>query len=222
MNRKARQELVGIGALVVGLFLGLTLLRLPITGSWGDGIGSLLWRVLGAGCVLVPVLGIGALVFGAGALGLAVLALGPRRSALAAAAATAVTLLAVLPCVALGLEAVASARAVKPIALELARRAGLDDVVVHEGPIENSGALEWYSGRRPVILDGERSVLGFGATLPQGHDAFVDRAWLAGAWRSARRVWVVTGRAEDRSAVTTLVGARLVASASGRRLYVNR
>ncbi len=59
MNRKARQELIGIGALAVGLFLGLTLLRLPITGSWGDQIGSRLWRVLGAGSVLLPVLGIG-------------------------------------------------------------------------------------------------------------------------------------------------------------------
>jgi len=59
VKQKARQELVGIGALVVGLFLGLTLLRLPITGSWGDRIGSQLWRVVGAGSVLVPVLGIG-------------------------------------------------------------------------------------------------------------------------------------------------------------------
>src|SRR6266540_4453587 len=59
MNRKARQELVGIGALVVGLFLGLTLLRLPITGSWGEQIGSRLWRVFGAGVVLLPVLGVG-------------------------------------------------------------------------------------------------------------------------------------------------------------------
>ena len=59
MTPKARQELVGIGALVVGLFLGLTLLRLPITGSWGERIGSLLWRVFGAGAVLLPVLGIG-------------------------------------------------------------------------------------------------------------------------------------------------------------------
>jgi S-DNA-T family DNA segregation ATPase FtsK/SpoIIIE len=59
MNRKARQELIGIGALAVGLFLGLTVLRLPITGSWGDEIGSRLWRVLGVGSVLLPVLGIG-------------------------------------------------------------------------------------------------------------------------------------------------------------------
>ncbi len=59
MKGKARQELVGIGALVVGLFLGLTLLRLPITGSWGDQIGSRLWRVLGVGAVLLPLLGLG-------------------------------------------------------------------------------------------------------------------------------------------------------------------
>src|SRR5438067_2425324 len=59
MTSKARQELVGIGALVVGLFLGLTLLRLPITGSWGERIGSLLWRALGAGSAVLPLLGIG-------------------------------------------------------------------------------------------------------------------------------------------------------------------
>jgi len=59
MNAKVRRELIGIGALVVGLFLGLTLLRLSITGSWGEHIGSLLWRLLGAGSVLLPALGIG-------------------------------------------------------------------------------------------------------------------------------------------------------------------
>jgi DNA segregation ATPase FtsK/SpoIIIE, S-DNA-T family len=59
MNSKVRRELIGIGALAVGLFLGLTLLRLSITGSWGEHIGSLLWRLLGAGAVLLPLLGIG-------------------------------------------------------------------------------------------------------------------------------------------------------------------
>ncbi len=59
MNSKVRRELIGIGALAVGLFLGLTLLRLSITGSWGEHIGSLLWRLLGVGAVLLPLLGIG-------------------------------------------------------------------------------------------------------------------------------------------------------------------
>ncbi len=69
MNPKAREELIGIGALAVGLFLGLTLLRLPITGSWGDGMGSLLWKVFGVGSVLLPALGIGWALAGFGRLG---------------------------------------------------------------------------------------------------------------------------------------------------------
>jgi S-DNA-T family DNA segregation ATPase FtsK/SpoIIIE len=60
MNPKAhhRQELLGIAALLVGLFLGLTLLQLPVTGSWGRGIGGLLWKVFGVGSAVLPVLGI--------------------------------------------------------------------------------------------------------------------------------------------------------------------
>ena len=59
MTRKARQELIGIGALVGGLFLGLTLLPWHITGDWGEGLGRLLWHSIGAGAVLIPLLGVG-------------------------------------------------------------------------------------------------------------------------------------------------------------------
>jgi hypothetical protein len=111
---------------------------------------------------------------------------------------------------------------VTPISLKLARQASASDVIVHEGPIENSGALEWYSGRRPVILDGQRSVLGFGASRPESREVFWDRARLAAAWTDGRRVWLVTGRADDHSVVRALPGRRLVATAGGRRLYVNR
>jgi 4-amino-4-deoxy-L-arabinose transferase-like glycosyltransferase len=171
--------------------------------------------------LFAPILGFGALVFGAGAVVLAALTLRPRAR-MAAAMATAATLVAVLPCVALGLQAVAGARTVKPIALELARRADVDDVIVHEGPLENSGALEWYSGRRARIVDGRRSVLGFGATRPDARDVFWDRARLAAAWAGGARVWLVTARPEERSVVAALPGRRLIASAAGRRLYVNR
>src|SRR3989475_13245889 len=33
--------------------------RLPITGSWGERVGGLLWRVFGVGSVLVPAMGVG-------------------------------------------------------------------------------------------------------------------------------------------------------------------
>jgi S-DNA-T family DNA segregation ATPase FtsK/SpoIIIE len=59
MNLKARQELIGIAALLVGLFLGLTLLPVALTGSWGRTIGSALWQMLGLGAVVVPLLGLG-------------------------------------------------------------------------------------------------------------------------------------------------------------------
>jgi S-DNA-T family DNA segregation ATPase FtsK/SpoIIIE len=55
----ARRELIGIGALAAGLFLGLTLLPLPVTGRWGHGAGQLLLKTFGIGAVLFPALGIG-------------------------------------------------------------------------------------------------------------------------------------------------------------------
>jgi S-DNA-T family DNA segregation ATPase FtsK/SpoIIIE len=55
----ARRELIGIGALAAGLFLGLTLLPLPVTGSWGHGLGQVLLKAFGIGAVLLPILGVG-------------------------------------------------------------------------------------------------------------------------------------------------------------------
>ena len=59
MKPKARNELIGVAALLLGLFFGLTLLRLPLTGSWGREIGGTLWQMFGLGAVVLPVLGVG-------------------------------------------------------------------------------------------------------------------------------------------------------------------
>jgi S-DNA-T family DNA segregation ATPase FtsK/SpoIIIE len=58
MNPKARQELVGIAALLVGFFLGLTLLPGALTGSWGRAIGTWLWQLFGVGAIVLPILGV--------------------------------------------------------------------------------------------------------------------------------------------------------------------
>jgi len=58
MNPKARQELIGIAALLVGFFLGLTLLPIGLTGSWGRSIGGTLWQWFGIGAIVVPVFGV--------------------------------------------------------------------------------------------------------------------------------------------------------------------
>jgi S-DNA-T family DNA segregation ATPase FtsK/SpoIIIE len=69
MNVKARAELVGVGALVIGLFLGLTLLPWRFTGGVGDRLGAIFWHGFGVGAVLLPVLGIGWALAAFGRLG---------------------------------------------------------------------------------------------------------------------------------------------------------
>ncbi|HWZ27324.1 MAG TPA: DNA translocase FtsK [Gemmatimonadales bacterium] len=59
MNPRAREELVGIGALVLGLFLGLTLAPWHVTGNIGSAVGGALWNVFGVGSAVIPALGIG-------------------------------------------------------------------------------------------------------------------------------------------------------------------
>lgn len=59
MSPAARRELIGIGALVAGLFLALTLLPLPVTGRLGHSVGEFLRKTFGIGAALLPVLGIG-------------------------------------------------------------------------------------------------------------------------------------------------------------------
>ncbi|HSF04750.1 MAG TPA: glycosyltransferase family 39 protein [Methylomirabilota bacterium] len=167
-------------------------------------------------------LGATALIFTVAAGGLGFLALGHARAAGPwAPALVLATMIAVLPAVGAGLAAVAAHRAVRTLAMEVARQAAPNDLIVHEGPLENSGALEWYAQRRPVIVDGRRSVLAFGATFDGAADVLWERERLRQAW-DGRRVWLVTVRAPARSVAAELPGARLVAEAGGRRLYVNR
>jgi len=165
-------------------------------------------------------LGATAVVGAAGAAALAVAA--ARRSAVAASLATLATMLAVMPAVAAGLGLVAEHRAVRGLAQELARRVAPGDLLAHEGPLENSGALEWYSGLRPLIVDGRRSVLAFGSMLDGAGDLFWDPERLRAAWTGERRIWLVSTREPGRSVAASLPGAALVLDAGGRRLYVNR
>jgi hypothetical protein len=168
-----------------------------------------------------PLIGATGLTLGAGALVLLVTAiLNARRLA---AYAAIVTLLLVLPNAAGGLGLVAAHRAVKGLAEEVGRRAAVGDVLALEGPIENAGALEWYGGLRPVIVDGRRSVLAYGASQASGAaEVMWDGARLLQEWQGPRRLWLITARPLEQSVVGRLPEARLVTAGGGRRLYVNR
>jgi 4-amino-4-deoxy-L-arabinose transferase-like glycosyltransferase len=153
---------------------------------------------------------------------LGMLALRRPPSAWAPPAVTLTAMLAMMPLVSGGLAIVAAHRAVRPLALEINRQAVPGDLLVHEGPLENSGALEWYARHRPVIVDGRRSVLGFGVTLDGQGDAMWEPERLRRAWESGERVWLITIRQPGDSLAAQFPGARLVRVAGGRWLYVNR
>ncbi|HEX5386129.1 MAG TPA: DNA translocase FtsK [Gemmatimonadales bacterium] len=69
MTPDARRRLGALTALVVGLFMGLTLLPLPVTGPVGRAVGHALWQLLGVGAVGLPVLGLGLALAGFERLG---------------------------------------------------------------------------------------------------------------------------------------------------------
>ena len=69
MSTDSRRRLGALTALVLGLFVGLTLLPLPITGPVGRTIGHELWQVLGAGALGIPLLGVGLAMAGFDRLG---------------------------------------------------------------------------------------------------------------------------------------------------------
>ncbi|HKU60396.1 MAG TPA: DNA translocase FtsK [Gemmatimonadales bacterium] len=78
MTADSRRRLGALTALVAGLFLGLTLLPVGITGPVGRYIGHALWQLLGAGALGIPLLGLGLALAGFDRLG----GLDMKRSAL--------------------------------------------------------------------------------------------------------------------------------------------
>jgi len=158
-----------------------------------------------------------AVVAGVAALALLI---GRRRGGRHALVVVLLATLALTPAVGAGLARVAAARSVAAMGATVAREAP-GAVLVHEGPIEGAGALEWYSGRRPVLLDATRSVLAFGATYPEAADTFWDEGRFLAEWRAGRPLLLLTARAPDASVVARIPEGhrRLVAAAHGRRLY---
>jgi len=130
---------------------------------------------------------------------------------------------AMVPLVEVTLALVASGRAVNVMGAEVARRAGSRHLVLHEGPIEQSGALELYSGRRPVLVDATRSVLGFGARFPDAAESFWSVERFRREWLSDRPLLLVTPRPPARSVLAAMPSDRgqLLLVHNGRRLYAN-
>ena len=171
--------------------------------------------------LLQPLVTRTALVLAAGTVALAICAW--RRAGRWTAAVVAATMLAVMPSALRALDLVVAGRAVARLAAEVRRAGGPETVLVHEGPIENSGALELYSGRRPVLVDARRSVLGIGSTFPDSADVFWTGETLREAWLSGPPLLLVTPRDPRHSVVASLPPDRvkLLRAENGRWLYAS-
>lgn len=181
--------------------------------AWAQASPSPSWSELG------PLVGRAGAVMLAG--GAALLMVWARRSARLAAFVVAATMLALVPVVAAGLAAVSSARAVSVMAGEIRSRLVPGATLVIEGPLENAGAVEFYSGYRPVLLDGTRSVLGIGSTFPDAAETFWSAARFTEEWAAGRPLYLLTARSPEHTIAAGLPpgAVRLLLAHNGRWLY---
>jgi 4-amino-4-deoxy-L-arabinose transferase-like glycosyltransferase len=119
-----------------------------------------------------------------------------------------------------GLEGFARGRSATVIETALREHARPDDLVVHEGAVENSASILLGLGRPIPLVEGMQSNLAFGATFPEATPLIWDRARLVEAWNS-RRVFLVSVTPPERSVTRDLAPLHLIVARSGRRLYTN-
>jgi len=110
----------------------------------------------------------------------------------------------------------------KAVSAAITARAGAQDVIAHEGSLEYSAALPFYTGRRIVVVDGARGDLDIASRLPEARGYFVDRAALAALWSAPRRVFLVTQRPAARTVAGTMPSPVLIGEFGSRILYSNQ
>jgi 4-amino-4-deoxy-L-arabinose transferase-like glycosyltransferase len=115
-------------------------------------------------------------------------------------------------------------RSVKPLLPLFTQRLGPEDLLLHEGPLENSAGLTFYTGRQVYVVDGRRGDLDFGSRFPEAHGLFWDGEELSRRWRGPRRLFLVTDRPVEQSALRLIPSQdRHLIGHEGRRwLFANR
>lgn len=111
----------------------------------------------------------------------------------------------------------------REVALAVKAVAGPADLIVHEGSLEYSGSLPFYTGRQIHVLNGKRGDLEFGSRYSEGQGLFLDDAELARLWEGAKRIFLIGRLPGTQSARTTLAGKPvfLLGRYGSRLLYSN-
>jgi 4-amino-4-deoxy-L-arabinose transferase-like glycosyltransferase len=112
----------------------------------------------------------------------------------------------------------------KPIAEAILPRLQPHDVLLHEDPLEYSGGLAYYTGRRIYVINGKRGSLEFGSRYPEAQDLFLDTEMLGRLWDGERKLFFLTRLPRERSAVRLLPQQEVVllGQFGARWLYTNK
>jgi len=129
-----------------------------------------------------------------------------------------------LPVTSDGLAALATIRSPRPVTDLVRKTVGPNDVVIHEGPLENTGSLTSALVHPVKVVRGSLSNLAFGSTFPEARDTFWDDATLRQAWTGPKRLLLVSIVEPERSIVRDLPpgSVHLLLETGGRWLYSNR
>jgi 4-amino-4-deoxy-L-arabinose transferase-like glycosyltransferase len=113
---------------------------------------------------------------------------------------------------------------VRPVAAALQARAEAHDVIAHEGSLEYSAALPFYTGRQIVVVNGTRGDLEMASRGPEAASLFLDTGALVRAWAGTTRIFLVSPRPQERSVVAALPAGsvHVVGQFGSRWLYSNR
>jgi hypothetical protein len=122
------------------------------------------------------------------------------------------------------LTRVGTFRSVKSLVSLILPHLSPEALVIHEGPLENSAGLTYYTGRQIYVVDGRRGDLDFGSRFPEAHGLFLDGEAVSQLWQSSQHIFLVTDRAPESSVLRlTVPEERHLVGQEGRRwVYTNR
>jgi hypothetical protein len=112
----------------------------------------------------------------------------------------------------------------RPVAESLVSHSEPNDLVVHEGSLEYSGGLPFYTGRRINVLNGKRGDLEFGSRYPEARHLFLKDAEFVRLWEDNRRIFLVMSSQRRKGIldVLSIKNAFLIGEYGSRRLYSNQ
>ncbi|MBI4488550.1 MAG: glycosyltransferase family 39 protein [Deltaproteobacteria bacterium] len=98
------------------------------------------------------------------------------------------------------------------------------DIIVHEGSLEYSAGLPFYTQRQIHVLNGKRGDLDFGSRYPEARDLFLDNGKFAALWEGSPRVFLITRPQVRESALKKLPSEKIfpIGQYDSRWLYTNQ